>query len=124
MMVCPWHMFPSIHVRNMLTSSGCDVLTLSSVSISAAIIVPSIIIAFNLQNIEDYLDKRRETRLARLALRGAGPGSAGPSGARQRGTGLGGGEMPLEALDLEADGRRKQKLLDEEQGRESANISS
>jgi hypothetical protein len=120
-------MFPSIHVRNMLTSSGHDVLTLSSVSISAAIIVPSIIIAFNLQNIEDYLDKRKEARLAGLALRGAGPsgagpGSAGPSGARHGGAGLGGGEMPLEAL--EADGKRKQKLLDEEQGRESANTPS
>jgi hypothetical protein len=84
--------------------------------------VPSIIIAFNLQNIEDYLDKRREARLAGLALRSAGPSGAGPSGARQGDAGLGGGEMPLEAL--EADSRRKQKLLDEEQGRESANISS
>jgi hypothetical protein len=110
-------MFPSIHVRNKLTSSGYDMLTLSSVSISAAIIVPSIIIAFNLQNIEDYLDKRREARVAGLALRGAGP-----NGARQGGAGLGGGEMPLETL--EADGRRKQKLLDEEQGKESANTSS
>lgn len=106
----------------MLTSSGYDVLTLSSVSISAAIIVPSIIIAFNLQNIEDYLDKRKEARLAGLALRGAGPSGAGPSGARHGGAGLGGGEMPLEAL--EADGKRKQKLLDEEQGRESANTPS
>lgn len=86
-------------------------LLLSLVSISAAIIVPSIIVAFNLKNIEDFLKKHRKVKSA-----GAAPAVAGPSGV---GTVV--GEKPPE--DLEADGRRKQKLLDEEQGRKSAKSS-
>ena len=109
-MVCPWDMFPSICVSTMPTSSGYDdVLTLPPVSISAAIIVPSIIIALNLQNAEDYLSKHGRVR------------SLGPA---PDGAGSGVGETPLEGLEadgLEADGRRKQKLPDEELGRKSAN---
>jgi hypothetical protein len=62
-----------------------------------------------LQNIENFLHKLKKVRQVSAAQ-----GGVGPSGAR-----LGGREIRLEAL--EADGRRKQKLSDEEQGRKSAN---
>jgi hypothetical protein len=110
-MACPWHMYQSTHVSTMLMSSRCDALTSSLVSISAAIIAPSLIIAFNLQNIEDFLNKRKNVRQV-----GPAPSGAGPSGITP-----GVGEIPLGAL--EAEGKRKQKLPDEEQGRKSANSS-
>jgi hypothetical protein len=65
--------------------------------------VPSIIVAFHLENIENFLFGRKPEQ------DGAGP----------RGSGEGVGDVALQGLD--ADGKRKQKLPDEEQGRESAN---
>jgi len=65
--------------------------------------VPSIIIAFHLESIENFLFDRKPK----------------PDGAGPREIGEGVGDITLQGLD--ADGKRKQKLPDEEQGRESAN---
>jgi hypothetical protein len=95
-------------------SLRCQILSVTLVSISVAIIAPSIIIAFNLQNIEDYLKRHGKSRQispcpASSASGGTGPSSAGPSSAGQGVAGV-----PRETS--EADSRRKQKLFDEEQG--------
>jgi hypothetical protein len=113
-MVCPWDMFPNIRVSTLpVASSAYNGLTLSSVSISAAIIAPSIIIAFNLQNIEDFINKHRNVRTVSARPGSAGLGSAG------LGTVISGGG----GIAQDADGKKKQKLIDEEQGRKSANSS-
>lgn len=96
------------------------------VSISFAIIAPSIIIAFNLQNVEDYLKKHRKSRKISPgppspASGGAGQVGAGSNSAGPGSDGQGVAGTPRETL--EADGRRKQKLFDEEQGGKSANSS-
>jgi hypothetical protein len=65
--------------------------------------VPSIIIAFHLESIEKFLFDRKPK----------------PDGDGLRGIGEGVGDVTLQGLD--ADSKRKQKLPDEEQGRESAN---
>jgi len=97
-------------------SFGYHTLSVFLVLISAAIIAPSIILAFNLQNIEDYYKKHREAR--RTGPKSSDPelAVADPSATRARV-----GEIPLEAL--EAGGKRKQKLFDEEHGRRFASSS-
>jgi hypothetical protein len=101
----------------MLRSSKYGILTLSLVLISAAIIAPSLLIAFNLQNIEEYLNKRKKIKRAPATSGGAGLSGAGTRPAEPEV-----GEIRLQALG--GDGKRRQKLLDEEQGRKPANSSS
>jgi hypothetical protein len=115
-MVYHWHMSPSTCVRNSQESFHYPIIlnVYLLVSISVAIIVPSIVIAFNLQNMEDLLLEYRKRRKAKQA--GLSPGGGGSSSAGQSIIGI-----PLEPL--EAEGGRKQKVFDEELGRKSATSS-